>query len=285
MRAAVYGRFCVLRVLNRKMKNGAASLQKRRRFLSGIHCEACRVSRQVWRDTIENTIKAADGRVTVFCGCVNTSTERTIEDIKEAEQLGAKYVVATAPFYIQYACQDELLRHYEKIAASTKLNVVIYNIPGMVHCSIAPETIAKLADIENIVAVKDSSADWEQVQRLLFMLEGKDISFFNGAEELCGPAMEFGADGCVPGLGVFFPELFVNMYEAAKAGDTEKVYQLQKQCWAVRKSLSVGKHWLSAMKHIGYHLGLCDDVVSFPIEPLSESEKTEIDRIVDTVMH
>jgi len=269
----------VEKVVDHCIKGGVSGV-----FALGSTGEACRVSRKVWQDMLAETIKVAKGRTTVFCGCVDTSTERTIEDIKIAEQLGAEYVVATAPFYIQYSAQSEILRHFEKIAASTKLKVVMYNIPCMVHCSIAPETAAQLADIDNIVAMKDSSADWEFVQRLLFHLEGKNISFFNGAEELCGAAMEFGADGCVPGLGVYFPELFVDMYKAALAGDTEKVYQLQKQCWAVRKSLSVGKHWLPAMKHIGYHLGLCNDLTTFPIEPLTDAEKKEIDRILLDVM-
>ena len=205
----------------------------------------------------------------------------TLENIKEAEQLGAKYVVATVPFYIQNTCQDEIIRHYEKIASSTDCNVVVYNIPGMTGTCIAPETIAELAKIDNITAFKDSSADWEHFQRCMYLLEDADISIFNGAEELCAAAMVFGADGCVPGLGCLFPKVFKDMYDAAQKGDVQAAYGFQRQVWHVRKSLSVGKSWLSSMKYLGYLLKLSStDYTSFPIEPLTDAEKTKIDQIV-----
>jgi len=250
-------------------------------FTMGSTGEAMRTSRDVWRDALKTSLEHVNGRVPVFCGVVDSTTDRALENIKEAEQLGAEYVVSTVPFYIQNTCQDEILRHYEKLAASTNCNVVVYNIPGMTNTCIAPETIAELAKIDNITAFKDSSADWEHFQRCLYLLEGADISIFNGAEELCAPAMIFGANGCVPGLGCLFPKVFKDMYDAAENGDIQKAYDLQRQVWLVRKSLSVGKSWLSSMKYLGYMLKLSDtDLASFPIEPLTDAEKARIDQLV-----
>lgn len=250
-------------------------------FTMGSTGEAMRTSRDVWREALKVSLEHVNNRIPVFCGCVDSTTERALENIKEAEQLGAKYVVATVPFYIQNTCQDEIIRHYEKIASSTDCNVVVYNIPGMTGTCIAPETIAELAKIDNITAFKDSSADWEHFQRCLYLLEDADISIFNGAEELCAAAMVFGADGCVPGLGCLFPKVFKDMYDAAQKGDVQAAYGFQRQVWHVRKSLSVGKSWLSSMKYLGYLLKLSStDYTSFPIEPLTDAEKTKIDQIV-----
>jgi len=253
-------------------------------FAMGTSGEAMCVSKKVWKRTIEVTLRAAKNRVPVFCGAIDSSTSRVIENIKELEQSGAQIVVITPAFYLQNTCQSEIIRHFEKVCSSTKLQVVAYNIPPTTHVNILPGTIKKIAEIDNLVAYKDSCADWEQFQRNIFVLEDSNISLFNGAEELCGASMLFGAQGCVPGLANFFPWLFVDMYDAALKNDTKKVYDLQKQVWDVRKTLSAGKSWMSAMKYISKRFGFGTDKVTSPVEPLTAEEKREIDEIMERYM-
>lgn len=250
-------------------------------FAMGSSGEAMMTSKSVWLDTLKACVELTKDRCDLFCGVIDTSTVRVIENIKMAEDIGAKTFVVTPCFYLQNVCQDEMLRHYEKVAASTKSEIVMYNIPGMTHANIAPETAREIASIDNVVAIKDSSADWEHFQRLLFLLEDRDIAVFNGAEELCSAAMTFGAQGCVPGLANFFPKMFVDMCEACKAGDTSKAYKLQRDCWDVRKALRVGKHWMSAMKYIGSKLGFGVNIASDPIEPLTAEQMRGIDEILE----
>ena len=249
-------------------------------FAMGSSGEAMMTSRQVWLDTLKHTVLAAAGKIKVFCGVIDASTTRVIDNIKAAEQVGAEIMVATTAFYLQNSCQAEIIRHYETIAKSTKSKLVVYNIPGMTHSPIAPETIRELAQIDNVVAYKDSCADWESFQRVLFLLEDRDIAVFNGAEELCSAAMIFGAQGCVPGLANFFPKMFVDMYGACQRGDIQTAYRLQKEVWDLRKVLSVGKHWMSAMKHIGASMGFGSDIASLPVEPLTAEQAAAMDAIV-----
>ena len=246
-------------------------------FAMGTSGEAMMVRREDWLRTLEVTVDQVKGRVPVFCGVIDSSTERVIKSVKQAEQVGATNMVVTPAFYLQNTCQDEILRHYEAVASATKNNIVVYNIPGMVHATIQPETIAKVAEIDNVVAFKDSCADWEHLQREMFLLEDKDIAVFNGAEELCSVAMVFGAQGCVPGLANFFPKLFVDMYDAAQKGEVRKCYELQKQVRELRKCLFYGKHWMSAMKHIGATMGFGSDVAMLPVEPLTDEQKKQVD--------
>lgn len=249
-------------------------------FAMGSSGEAMMTSRQVWLDTLKHTVLAAAGKIKVFCGVIDASTTRVIDNIKAAEQVGAEIMVATTAFYLQNSCQAEIIRHYETIAKSTKSKLVVYNIPGMTHSPIAPETIRELAQIDNVVAYKDSCADWESFQRVLFLLEDRDIAVFNGAEELCSAAMIFGAQGCVPGLANFFPKMFVDMYGACQRGDIQTAYRLQKEVWDLRKVLSLGKHWMSAMKHIGAGMGFGSDIASLPVEPLTAEQAAAMDAIV-----
>lgn len=269
-------RDALCRLIDFDLKGGCSGI-----FCMGSSGEAMMTSKQVWLDAVRTTVEHVGERAKVFVGAIDASTTRVIENIRMAEDLGAHTMVVTPAFYLQNVCQDEILRHYEAVAASTKSEIVVYNIPGMTHTNIDPATIRKIAEIDNVVAFKDSCADWERHQRFLFELEDRDIAVFNGAEELCSAAMIFGAQGCVPGLANFFPKMFVDMYEAAQAGDVKTCYKLQRDVWDLRKVLSVGKHWMSAMKHIGAKLGFGADIASLPIEPLTAEEKKGIDAIVE----
>ncbi len=263
------------RLIDFDIKNGVSGI-----FAMGSSGEAMMTTRNEWLNTLKAAVTYADGRVPVFCGVIDSSTVRVMENIKAAEQVGGKVMVVTPAFYLQNVAQSEIIRHYETVAKSTKLEIVVYNIPGMTHAPIKPETIREIAQIDNVVAYKDSCADWEQFQRALFLLEDRDVAVFNGAEELCSAAMIYGAQGCVPGLANFFPKMFVEMYDAAKAGDVKKTYELQKAVWGLRKVLFVGKHWMSAMKHIGSIMGFGADIASMPVEPLTMEQKEKIDQIV-----
>jgi len=245
-------------------------------FTMGSSGEAMEVTTEVWLETIKETLRIVGGRIPVFCGVIDSCTSRVLERIRMAEDVGAEHIVVVPPFYLNVSSQDEIIRHFEMICSKTTLKVVAYNIPQMTHANILPETIKKIAEFDNLVMYKDSSSDWEQFQRNLFLLEGSKISLFNGAEELCAPAMIFGADGCVPGLANFFPELFVSMYDAALREDIQEVYRYQKQIWELRKVLFVGSSWMSAMKYLGFLYGYGIGKVSTPVEPLTLKEKEEL---------
>ena len=249
-------------------------------FVMGSSGEAMCFTKEFWREVIRKAIGYTRGRIPVLCGVIDSSTAGVIENIKMAEQEGAAFVVATPSFYIQNTCQDEILRHYEKICSETRLNVIAYNIPGMTHANIEPETVKALSRIDNLVALKDSSASWEQIQRLLFLLRDTHVALFNGAEELCAAAMAFGADGCVPGLANFFPGLFVRLAEAAREKDLTRAFELQEKVWEIRKALFVGSSWVSAMKYIGMRMGFGEGRCAWPIEPLTGSQKQRIDEIL-----
>jgi 4-hydroxy-tetrahydrodipicolinate synthase len=263
------------KVINHCVTNGVHGI-----FALGSSGEVMSVSRRVFLETAAAAVEIVGQRVPLFVGAVDTCTARVIENIKELEQLGVAIVVVTPAFYMQNTCQTEIIRHFEKICASTALKIVVYNIPPLTHVNILPETILELSRMEKIVAYKDSCANWEQFQRNLFLLKDAPISVFNGAEELCAVSMLFGAAGCVPGLADFFPRLFVDMYHAARQEDCATVLSLQKKVWDLRKTLFVGKSWLSGMKYIAARLGLASNYVACPIEPLRPEEMKQIDEIL-----
>lgn len=249
-------------------------------FCNGTSGEAMRVTDQVWYQNTVATLEYANGRVPVFCGAIDSSTSRAIEKVKEIEHVGGKYAVCTAPFYLLNFGQDEILRHFDRICERTDIDIIVYNIPETTQVNIMPETIGEMAGWGRIVAYKDSCADYQQLQRELIAVEEQDISLLNGAEELCAAAMLFGAQGCIPGLANFVPELFVQLYECCRAGKIEDSYALQKRIVEVRRVLQVNGCWMSAMKYMLLAFELGEDAVTFPLEKLKEEEKKKAQELL-----
>lgn len=257
------------------IENGVSGI-----FVNGTSGEALRLPDHVWQETMRTALAASFGRIPVFCGAIDTSASRVIERLKTIEECGGKIAVCTPPFYLTSFGQDEILRHYDAICRSTDLEIAVYNIPETTHANILPETISRLAEYDSIVAYKDSTADWQQLQRAMILLKDKDIAVLNGAEELCCVSMLWGAGGCIPGLANFVPGLFVQLQNSCRKGCLEKARQLQEQINAIRKAIFVSGCWMAGMKGILELFGLGSRTVSQPLQAVTESQLDEIRRIL-----
>ena len=250
-------------------------------FVNGTSGEAMRVTESVWEQSTNTAIQYINGRIHVFCGAIDTSTKRVIDKIKKIEDLGGQLAVCCPPFYLNSFGQSEILRHYDAICNKTNIEIAVYNIPETTHVCILPETATRLAENKKIAAYKDSSADWQLFQRLLFALEEKDIALFNGAEELCFASMMFGAQGCIPGLANYIPELFYKLYDLCKSGNIIESYELQKRINRIRRCLFVNGCWMSSMKYLLKVFNLGQDFISSPLETLTYGEQSELFKILN----
>lgn len=250
-------------------------------FIGGTSGEAGYVSLSVQEELTRVTIEAVRGRVEVLVGAIEPSTVRVIERIKALEQLGTSFFVVTPAFYLQNSGQSEVVRHFENVCASTKAVVAAYNIPGTTHVNMLPETIRTIAAIDNVRMYKDSCADFEQIQRDIFQLEDTQVSVFNGAEELCAASAIFGAEGIVPGLANFLPELFVKVFGAGRAGRIQEAISLQREINEIRKVIFVGRHWMAAMKYLAFRFGFGCGALALPVEPLTDEQKRAIDGMIE----
>lgn len=245
-------------------------------FVNGTSGEAMRVTDEVWSGATRVALEYAAPGFHVFCGAIDSSTARAAQKLAQIEAMGGTLAVCTPPFYLKNFGQDEILRHFEKLCANTRLELAIYNIPNTTHANILPATVARLAANERIVACKDSTADFCQLQELLRLTEAQDIAVFNGAEDLCAPAMLYGCQGCIPGLAGFFPEAYVPIWEAAVQGDAAGAIHLQKQANALRKIIGAGPCWVSVMKYLLEVLGLAGGKVSEPLPPMEQEHRERV---------
>jgi 4-hydroxy-tetrahydrodipicolinate synthase len=246
-------------------------------FAMGSGGEGVHVAREVWRQANKTAIETAGNRVPVYCGAIDCSTARVIENVRYLEDIGAKLAVITPPFYMPGMYQTEILRHFYTIHQKTGIDICIYNMPGLTGgIDIAPETISELAALDRVVAYKDSCPNWDHHMRTLYRLKDKDIAVFVGGEELFAASLLFGSQGNISGLAPSFPKLFVTLFNAAGAGDISRVVELQRQVLRLKEINYTGKSGFSGMKYALAAVKIGTGKVCTPIEPLTDAEKLAI---------
>lgn len=180
------------------------------------------------REILENTLRIIDGRIPVMAGVIDTETDRVIEHIRQAEELGVDAVVATAPFYALQG-EAEIYRHFRLLREATDLPIWAYDIPVCVHTKLSPELLITLGKEGVLSGVKDSSGDDVNFRWLVRANEeaGHPLQLLTGHEVVVDGAYLSGADGSVPGLGNVDPHGYVRMWNEFQAGNWEAVRKEQ----------------------------------------------------------
>ncbi|MFG6365229.1 dihydrodipicolinate synthase family protein [Schaedlerella sp.] len=172
-------------------------------------------------------IKSTAGNDIFLCmAMIRSNTRAVLEEIDKMKDCGADYIVATPPYY-HAASQEDIMEHYKQIAVKAFAPVIIYNIPSATHNPIEPDTIGRLAGLQNIAGVKDSSGNFMNFTRGLFERKEEGFAWIQGEDYLCGATLLAGGDGMVSGLSNVRVEPYVEMYRAFLNGDSEKIKACQ----------------------------------------------------------
>ncbi|HIR14408.1 MAG TPA: 4-hydroxy-tetrahydrodipicolinate synthase [Candidatus Choladousia intestinavium] len=177
---------------------------------------------------METAVKAAKGRKPVIAGTGCASTKETIALTKKAEELGIELALVVVPFYNK-PTQEGIYNHYKKLAESTKIDILLYNIPIFVGVNLEPETVQKLAAIDNIVGIKDEAGiNPTQVTDFFLATEKVDPDFviFNGDDVMLLPTIVQGAMGIVSGGAHIFGHEIRAIFDAFAKGENEKAKEL-----------------------------------------------------------
>jgi dihydrodipicolinate synthase/N-acetylneuraminate lyase len=246
-------------------------------FVMGSCGEGSMVPPSKRLEAVKIASEANGGRVPLLAGVLEQSTDGVIDACRILEGAGADGFVVAPPYYLKYASQEELIRHYRKVSDSVDGNIVLYNIPQFVDVRMSAETMIGLSALPNVVGIKDSDPIWENVQDVLIRKRGKDFPYMVGNEDLCGAGLMFGGDGVVPCLANAYPRLFVDMYKAAKARDFEKTIALQVLVSRLRGIMKYAANWIACIKYMASRKGLCGPYTLSPIAPVGVEEKARLD--------
>lgn len=226
---------------------------------------------------IAETVRLINGRVPVLAGCSAVSTRQVLDEIAQAADLGADAAVVTPPYYFSWENQQVIASHYRALADESPLPIVAYNIPHMTHSPLTPETVAELAQLPRIVAIKDSHNDLQHFRRELALRPARaDFSIFQGSEKIMLDSLLEGADGIVPGSANLAPRWAVTLFQAAKRGDVAAARAVFADMNAYREGCYSDGYWLSALKEGLHMLGLCGTRCMRPTPSVTEAHRARI---------
>src|SRR3989338_4744580 len=175
-------------LLDFHMKNGTDVI-----IPCGTTGESSTMSHEEHRSVMSFVVEYVKGRLPVVCGAGSNNTEEALGLVKHAKSINASGVLVVTPYYNK-PTQEGLYRHYEYLATKVDIPMILYNVPGRTGVSISPETVARLAKIPSIVAIKEASGNLDQVDRILELC---DITVLSGDDGLTLPMMAIGAKGAI----------------------------------------------------------------------------------------
>jgi 4-hydroxy-tetrahydrodipicolinate synthase len=180
--------------------------------------------------------KAVAGKAKVIAGCGSNSTEEAIAATQKAAKLGLDGSLQVVPYYNKPP-QEGLYQHFSSIAkACPDFPVMLYNVPGRTSCSLAPETVAKLAEIDNIVAIKEASGNLDAVCQIR-LLTKESFAIYSGDDSLTLPMLTVGAKGVVSVASHLVGKQMQEMIQAFNLGKPELAKQIQLQLFPLFKVL------------------------------------------------
>jgi len=168
-------------------------------------------------------VKAANGRVPVIAGAGGNATSEALELTKASEDAGADGLLHVTPYYNRPS-QEGLFRHFEAIVKATKLPVVLYNVPTRTACDLATETVVRLADFDNVVAIKDATGNLVRGTDLVAKV-GDRMAILSGDDGTAFPLYAVGARGVISVVSNIAPKQMSDMWDAVKEGDWARAKQ------------------------------------------------------------
>ncbi|MCX8108644.1 MAG: 4-hydroxy-tetrahydrodipicolinate synthase [Verrucomicrobiae bacterium] len=223
---------------------------------------------------IELAIKHAARKVTVIAGTGGNSTSEAIYLTKEAEKLGADASLQVAPYYNK-PTQEGLYRHFEAVARSTKLPIILYNIPSRCGVEIAVDTVERLArNIRNIVGIKEAGGNPDRVSQLRVRL-GPKFAILSGDDSLTLPFMAVGAQGVISVASNVIPREVSEMVRAYLSGKPDIALKLHLKYFQFFKDLFIETNPGPVKAALAIQ-GLIQEELRLPLAPMSQANRDKL---------
>jgi 4-hydroxy-tetrahydrodipicolinate synthase len=244
---------------------------------AGCTGEAATLTREERIEVMKAVLEVSgdNARVTVIPGTGTNATASSIELTKIAQDLGADAAMLITPYYNK-PTQAGLIKHYEKVASAVRLPLVLYNVPSRTGVNMLPDTVAELAKIENIVAVKEASGSVDQVSRIVKMT---DLTVLSGDDSLTLAMLAVGAKGVVSVAANVVAGEVSRMVSAFLEGRADDARDIHLRLLPLFHVLFVETN-PGPVKAAVKMLGLGTGELRLPLVPISESSKDRVEQVL-----
>jgi 4-hydroxy-tetrahydrodipicolinate synthase len=234
------------------------------------------------RVVVETAVRVANGRVPVIAGTGSNSTDMAIKYTRMAKEVGADGSLQVAPYYNK-PTQEGLYRHFAAIAESTDLPLILYNIPGRTSVTISAETMARLAEIPNIVGVKDSTLSMNMISDMINLC-GEEFDVLSGDDPMTLPLAALGGVGVISVASNVAPGAVSEMVKALLEGEWERGRELHYELLPLFRALFVETNPIP-VKTAASLLGLCSDEMRLPLIPMTGENLRRLQETMDRSAH
>jgi 4-hydroxy-tetrahydrodipicolinate synthase len=247
-------------------------------FIVGTTGEFYGVTPDEMRYIFTVAVDETKGRVPIYAGTGAITTRESVERTKIAAECGADAVSVLTPMFISPS-QEQLVRHYQAIAASTELPVLLYNNPPKTGINLTVDTVAKLADVDNIVGIKDSSGDFTLTAEYIRTTRGKNFHVLLGRDTLIYAGLCYGATGSIAACANVAPRLCADIYDKYLAGDLAGALEAQFTLAPLRIAFTIGTFPAvikESLAMLGIEAGPCMD----PVGPMTAEERAKLRKVL-----
>ncbi|MBN1675956.1 MAG: 4-hydroxy-tetrahydrodipicolinate synthase [Kiritimatiellae bacterium] len=230
------------------------------------------------RVLFETAVAEVRGRVPVYAGTGAIATREVLALTRMAEAVGVNAVSVLTPMFVK-PTQDELFAHYQAIAESTTLPVLLYNNPAKTGVNLDVRTIERLAALDNIVGIKDSSGDFTRLSEYIRATRGADFAVLSGKDTLIHACLCHGGAGAVAASANVAPRLCADIYDRHVAGDTAAALAAQERLAPLRMAFELGTFPAvikEALDLVGIRAGPC----LAPVGRLGDEQRANLRRIL-----
>jgi 4-hydroxy-tetrahydrodipicolinate synthase len=239
--------------------------------------ESATLSHAEHRRVVEIVVEAVAGRVAVVAGTGSNSTREAIELTTHAREAGADGALLLSPYYNK-PTQEGIYRHYAEIAAATRFPLVVYNIPGRTASNIAPATLARLAQIEHVVGVKEACGDLDQIAHVVALCPS-DFAVLSGDDALTLPLLAVGGKGCISTSSNVAPGDMCALFDAWKAGDPAAARAIHFRLLPLFDALFCETNPIPVKAALEI-MGLIDGEIRLPLTPLGDAHRERLQLVL-----
>jgi 4-hydroxy-tetrahydrodipicolinate synthase len=245
----------------------------------GTTGESATLSHAEHKRVVEICIEQVKKRVPVIAGTGSNNTAEAVELTLHAQQAGADFALMITPYYNK-PTQEGLYQHYKTICAATKIPIVVYNVPSRTSVNLLPETVARLMDFPNILAIKEATGDLKQCAKIVELC-GDRITLLSGDDFTVLPLLAIGGKGVISVVSNVAPRDMAGMCTAFFQGDLDAARKLHYKMWPLMEAMFYETNPAPAKTALKM-LGKITGEVRQPLCPLSPANEEKLRGVMQT---
>ncbi|MBK9316321.1 MAG: 4-hydroxy-tetrahydrodipicolinate synthase [Acidobacteria bacterium] len=226
---------------------------------------------------VQLTIETVKGRIPVVAGAGGYNTRDVIEKIERYARLGADAILSVTPYYNK-PTQEGLFQHYRAIAESSALPIILYNVPGRTGCNLEPALVARLAEFETIIGIKEASGNISQIGEIASLVDDSFL-IFAGDDSVVLPVAALGGVGVISVASNLLPRDVSRLTHASVDGRLEEARALNRQLTPIFKAMFIESN-PGPVKAALAMIGLIEEVYRLPMVPLSPANRAALEKVI-----